>query len=154
MIWLIKKGKRENHHNLILEKGKKSAPPSKQCLGKILNSPPRRAEFAPKGEKKMHKFKHPEHFETSRSNPWPSECLPRMKCTPQQCGTQSWSYHGTFSVPRRGSNMGDKKTGQSTPNLYDQYTDWRKLILWFCLDDLNGTLGKFWLKSISAEQLQ
>ena len=23
-----------------------------------------------------------------------SECLPRMKCTPQQCGTQSWSYHG------------------------------------------------------------
>ena len=43
---------------------------------------------------------------TCRSNPWPSECLPRMKCTPQQCRTQSWSYHGTFSVPRRGSNLG------------------------------------------------
>ena len=38
---------------------------------------------------------------SSRSNQWPSECLPRMKCTPQQCGTQSWSYHGTFSVPLR-----------------------------------------------------
>merc|ERR1719458_555421 len=22
---------------------------------------------------------------TCRSNPWPNECLPRMKCTPQQC---------------------------------------------------------------------
>ena len=41
-----------------------------------------------------------------RSNPWPNECLPRMKCTPQHCRTQSWSYHGTFSVPRRGSNLG------------------------------------------------
>ena len=30
------------------------------------------------------------HKITSRSNPWPSECLPRMKCTPQQCKTQSW----------------------------------------------------------------
>ena len=38
-------------------------------------------------------------FFTARSNPWPSECLPHMKCTPQQCRTQSWSYHGTFSVP-------------------------------------------------------
>ena len=36
-----------------------------------------------------------------QSNPWPSECLPLMKCTPQQCRTQSWSYHGTFSVPHR-----------------------------------------------------
>ena len=24
-----------------------------------------------------------------RSNPWPSECLPRIKCTPQQCRKQS-----------------------------------------------------------------
>ena len=31
-----------------------------------------------------------------RSNPWPSECLPRIKCTPQQCRKQSWSYHGTM----------------------------------------------------------
>ena len=43
---------------------------------------------------------------TARSNTWPSECLPRMKCTPQQCRTQCWSYHGTFSVPHRGSNLG------------------------------------------------
>ena len=27
-------------------------------------------------------------FYTCRSNPWPNECLPRMKCTPQQCRTQ------------------------------------------------------------------
>ena len=45
-------------------------------------------------------------IDTCRSNPWPNECLPRMKCTPQQCRTHSWSYHGTFSVPRRGSNLG------------------------------------------------
>ena len=38
------------------------------------------------------------HKITSRSNPWPSECLPRMKCTPQQCKTQSWIME-TFSVP-------------------------------------------------------
>ena len=44
--------------------------------------------------------------DTCRSNPWPNECLPRMKCTPQHCRTQRWSYHGTFSVPRRGSNLG------------------------------------------------
>ena len=30
----------------------------------------------------------PELSVSCRSNPWPSECLPRMKCTPQQCRTQ------------------------------------------------------------------
>ena len=44
-------------------------------------------------------FKAIYHIYPSRLNPWPSECLPRLKCTPQQCRTQSWSYRGTFSVP-------------------------------------------------------
>ena len=38
---------------------------------------------------------------TFRSNPWPNECLPRLKSTPQQCRTHSWSCPGTFSDPHR-----------------------------------------------------
>ena len=41
-----------------------------------------------------------------RSNPWPNESLPRVKSTPQQCGTHSWSCPGTFSDPHRESNLG------------------------------------------------
>ena len=52
---------------------------------------------------------------TCRSNPWPNGCLLRTKCTPQQCGAQGWSYHGTFSVPRRGSNL--RPLGWQPPTL-------------------------------------
>ena len=38
---------------------------------------------------------------SERSNPWPSGCLPRMKCTPYKCETKSLSYCGTFLNPRR-----------------------------------------------------
>ena len=44
---------------------------------------------------------------TCRSNPWPSECLPRMKCTPQQCNVEH-KVEAIMEplVPRRGSNLG------------------------------------------------
>ena len=41
-----------------------------------------------------------------RSNPWPNECLPRMKSTLHQCGTHSWSCPGTFSDPHQEANLG------------------------------------------------
>ena len=63
--------------------------------------------------------------DTSRSNPWPCECQPLMKCTPQQqCWTQSWSYHGTFSVLRRGSNLGPLGWQPSTLTTWGTYVSW------------------------------
>ena len=44
---------------------------------------------------------------TCRSNPWPNECLPRMKCAlPTSVEHKVEAYCGTLSIPHRGSNLG------------------------------------------------